>query len=172
MPYEGKYAKRRSSDKQNEPPQKTGFFGQFLDNHVRLIAAVCTVIVLLGIGMGIEALMTADFRGGNDKGEAITMNVLNGLSEKTSPITWKDLERFSYDTVSENKSDDGTYVLRRYAVEGGVLSVVVGGFTEGEGFTGNIAYAEVKHHSDFDFSFSLLEDEDLSGYLEQFSDKK
>ena len=169
MAYEGKYARKVKRD---EPPKKTGFFGQLLDNHIRLIAATITVIVLLVGAFAVEAIFTDGFGNGGQKGKPIPMGALNALSEKTSPISWEDLNGYRFETVSESENDDGTYVLRRYEVEGGVLSVMVGGYIEGKDYTGYVAYADVKHLDDFDFSFSLLEDGDLSAYLAEFEQKK
>ena len=172
MAYEGRYArKRRDSDE--ETPKRTSPFGQFLDNHVRLIAALCTVLAILLVFVGIEVLVRSNLIGGEkEDGKAMTMNYLNALSTRNGALYWDDFRGISYETVSSNKSEEGTYVLRRYKIDGEVLSLLVGGYVEGEAFTGTVAYAEVKHRSDFDFSFSLLEDDDLLGYLEKYSPKK
>lgn len=168
MAYEGKYAKKRSLNGVT-PKEKNGF-ERFLDDHIRTIAAIGAILVVILLFAGIDALFRSNALTGNGSyiGEELSMQALNGLSEKTAPITWQDLDKISYTTMSETESDDGTYVLRRYSVAGGELSLLVGGFTDGEGYTGNIAYAEVKHIDHFDFSFSLLEDEDLLSYLDKF----
>lgn len=171
MAYEGRYARKRRTSEE-ETPKRTGFFGQFLDNHIRLIAALCTVLAILLVFVGIEVLVRSNMLGGDKaEGKPMTMNYLNALSMRNGGIYWDDLRELSYETLSSNKSEEGTYVLRRYAVEGGVLSVLVGGYVDGEAYTGAVAYAEVKHNSNFDFSFSLLEDYDLLGYLEKYSPK-
>ena len=169
MAYSGKYARR---EKRDEPPRRTGFFGQLLDNHIRLIAAVTTVVVLLVVAFTVEAIFTDGFAPEGKKGKPIPMGALNALSEKTAPISWEDLNSYRYETLSESENDDGIYVLRRYEVEGGVLSVMVGGYVKGDAFTGYVAYADVKHIDDFDFSFSLLGGGDLSAYLAEWEQKK
>lgn len=168
MAYEGRYA-RKKRDPEEETPKRTGFFGQFLDNHIRLIAALCTVLAILLVFVGIEVLVRSNALGGKkEEGKEMTMNYLNALSSRNGPLAWEDFRGLTYDTISSDESEEGTYVLRRYSVEGGVLSLLVGGYVDGEAYTGAIAYAEVKHRNYFEFSFSLLEDEDFLGYLEGF----
>ena len=172
MAYEGRY-KRKFSRENGDGPEHRTALGRFADNHIRLIAALCTIAVLLAAFFAFDAFLRRN-AGGNESdfdGDVMKMQTLQGLSMKTPPLTWEDFKGKSFEAVSSDEGDEGTYVLRRYKVEGGVLSVMVGGYVDGEAYTGNISYAEVKHKDEFDFSFSLIEDDDLLSYLEDFPAK-
>ena len=169
MAYEGRY-KRSAGDKPAESERRTEL-GRFLDNHVRLIAALSTVAVLLVLFLAFELIYNGDAIFGNKDGEGETMTVafLVALDEKTSPITFTDLKGKRYETISENKYDEGTYVLRRYAVEGGDLSLTVGGYVKGSAATGNVSYASVTHDDELDFKFSLIGNDGLlATYLQKY----
>lgn len=171
MPDYGNNTKHRRSDEHRDAVlRKTGFWGQLFDNHIRLIAALATVAVLLLLFFGIEWMARGGWKNGRDSytGDELTVMYLHGLGEKTTPVTWSDLDGYSYKTVSMNESDDGVYVLRRYSVEGGELTLTVGGFTDGTAYTGELEYATVTHADDFNFSFSLLGDGDFLTYLDGF----
>lgn len=172
MPYKNDHSADRT-DPQTERMTVKGRLKQFLDDHIRTLAALGAILVVILLFVGIEAIIRSNAlaENGGYKGKDLSMNALYSLNEKTSPITWKDLGGISYTTMSENKSTDGTYVLRRYSVEGGTLSLLVGGYIAGNAHTGAVAYAELKHIDHFDFSFSLIEDEDLLGYLDKFKKK-
>ena len=177
MPYEGRYKRERTEEssvpRNSEDATLKDRIAQFLDDHVRTLAALGAILVVILLFVGIEAIVRSNALTGNGsyEGKDLSMKALYALSEKNAPITWKDLGGITYTTVSENESLDGTYVLRRYSVEGRTLSLLVGGYVKGEKSTGRVSYAELKHIDSFDFSFSLLEDEDLLGYLDKFGKK-
>ena len=174
MPYEGKYfdriekKARERAERRSGETVRVGVFERFMNNHVRLIAVICTVIVIVLCFVAIEALSRSDFfaDGENEsfEGTAMSLGFVNALSEKTSPIVWKDLDGYTYDTLSSSQIDDGTYVVRRYEVEGGVLSVLVGGYIDGLTV---VEYANVYHADLHDFSFPLMGTGDLMDYLEK-----
>ena len=168
MPYEGRYRRTRR-DRESETVRRTEL-GRFLDNHVRLIAALATVLVLLVLFLAFELIFNGEaiFGGGKDKGEPMSVGFLVALDDKTSPITFRDLEGKRYETISESKYDEGTYVLRRYEVEGGELSLTVGGYIKGSAATGNVAYATLTHQGETEFKFSLLEEDGLIRYLGKY----
>lgn len=87
-------------------------FSDWMFEHVKLIATIATIIVVLSlvlitdvVGL-VENLITQSQQEGR---EEITLTYTKGLTEKSSPITWADLERFRYDT-SEAK-DSITWML-------------------------------------------------------------
>lgn len=164
MAYEGRYRRQKRTE---DTAERRSEVGRFLDNHVRLIAALSTVTVLLVAFLAFELILNGDeiFRRDEDKGEAMTVSFLIALDDKTSPITFTDLSGKRYETVSENKYDEGTYALRRYEVEGGKLFLTVGGYIKGAAATGNVAYATVGHMDELSFSFSILEKDGLEGEL-------
>ena len=168
MAYEGRY-KRPARDKSSETERRTEL-GRFLDNHVRLIAALSTVAVLLLLFLAFELIYNGDeiFGGKDNEGEPMTVGFLVALDEKTSPVTFTDLKGKKYETISENKYKEGTYVLRRYEVEGGVLTLTVGGYVKGSAATGNVSYASVTHDDELDFKFSIIEGDGLLGYLAKY----
>ena len=175
MPYQGKQPKEpmERTDPKTEGSTVKERLKQFLDDHIRTIAALGAILVVILLFVGVEAIIRSNAltENGSYTGKDLSMKALYALSEKTSPITWKDLGGISYTTMSEDESTSGTYVLRRYSVEGGTLSLLVGGYVTGKAHTGAVAYAELKHIDHFDFSFSLIEDEDLLGYLDKFMKK-
>ena len=167
MPYEGRYSKQRKP-RGGESEHRTEL-GRFLDNHVRLIAALTTVAVLLGAFLAFELFLHGDkLFPKKDEGEPLTVTFLVALDDKTSPVTFRDLEGKKYETISENRYKEGTYVLRRYAVEGGVLSLTVGGYIKGSAATGDVAYASLSHGDELEFKYSLIEDDGLLRYLAKY----
>ena len=87
-------------------------FSDWMFEHVKLIATIATIIVVLSlvlitdvVGL-VENLITQSQQEGR---EEITLTYVKGLTEKSSSITWTDLERFRYDT-SEAK-DSITWML-------------------------------------------------------------
>ena len=75
-------------------------FSDWMFEHVKLIATVATVLVVLSlvlitdvVGM-VEDLITQSQQA--DK-EELSLNYVKGLAEKATPITWTDLEKFRRD---------------------------------------------------------------------------
>jgi hypothetical protein len=73
--------------------------------HVKLIAAIATVLVLLSLVLItdvvdiVEDLITQSQQA---EREEVTLTYVKGLSEKASPVTWSDLERFRRDESKAN----------------------------------------------------------------------
>lgn len=143
---------------------------RFVDDHVRLIAAVSTILVIVIVWLVTDfTLNGSPFKNqSTDSEKKIPITYVHGLSEKNGALSWKDFAAFSYQTVSQDKYDDGIYEMRQYTLEGDKLSVTVAGFTDGKAYTGYVEYATVNYVKDFDFSFSLLEDDDFLAYLEEY----
>lgn len=143
---------------------------RFIDDHVRLVAAVSTMLVIVIAWLVADLMINGSpFKGKNtDSEKRMPIGYVNSLSEKTGALSWKDFSDFSYQTVSRDEYDEGTYEMRQYAVEGDKLSVTVAGFTDGSMYTGYVEYATVNYIKDFDFEFSLLEDDDFLSYLEEY----
>jgi hypothetical protein len=80
-------------------------FSDWMFEHVKLIAAIATVLVLLSLVLItdvvdiVEDLITQSQQA---EREAVTLTYVKGLSEKASPVTWSDLERFRRDESKAN----------------------------------------------------------------------
>ncbi len=145
-------------------------FERFLDNHVRLIAAIVTLLVIVTIWVAGELIFNSNLfkkKPATVEGNKIPITYVHGLGEKNEAITWRDFKGFSYKTVSKREYEGGTYVIRRYSVEWDKLTVTVSGYTSGSKYTGEVAYAMVNYIDDFNFKFSLLEDDGFLSYLEK-----
>ncbi len=81
-------------------------FSDWMFEHVKLIAAIATVLVVLALVLitdvvdVVEDLITQSQQA--DK-EELTLLYVQGLSEKSTPITWSDLSKFRRD---ETRADD------------------------------------------------------------------
>lgn len=175
MAYNGRYSQNRDRALRGRETDETrSAVGIFLDNHIRLIVAVGTILLLLLCFFIVDRLWNGGtvYDGeGDGEGAELTIPYLHGLSEKTSALSWKDFEGFAYETMSDTSYETGIYVMRRYPVAGGEFSVTVAGFIKGEDYTGLVEYATVSYNRDFDFEFSLLRDDDFLSYLEEFGIK-
>ena len=80
-------------------------FSDWMFEHVKLIAAIATVLVLLSLVLItdvvdiVEDLITQSQQA---EREMVTLTYVKGLSEKASPVTWSDLERFRRDESKAN----------------------------------------------------------------------
>jgi hypothetical protein len=80
--------------------------------HVRVIAALATVVVVLSLVLItdvvsiVENMITQSQQA--DK-EELTLNYVKGLTEKSTPITWADLQKFRYDRT--DAKDSVTWML-------------------------------------------------------------
>ena len=100
-------------------------FSDWMFEHVKLIATIATVLVVLALVLitdvvdVVEDLITQSQQA--DK-EEITLLYVQGLSEKSTPITWSDLDKFCRD---ESKAEDSiTWML---SVEGTSYEVWISG---------------------------------------------
>ena len=171
MGYSGRYARDKHPQEADETRSAVG---QFIDDHIRLIVAVLTIVLLLTVGIVADFTMNGNPFGEKDgeaDGELLTLGYVYGLSKKNGPISWADFDGYACDTLGDSEDENGVYELRRYMIKGEKLSVTVAGFIDGKGYTGYVEYATVTYIDDFDFEFSLLEDGDLLAYLEKFGVK-
>jgi hypothetical protein len=93
--------------------------------HVKLIAAIATIVVVLSlvlitdvVGL-VEQMITQSQQADR---EEISLTYVKGLTEKSSPITWTDLERFRYD-----ESDAKNTVTWMLPVEGNQYQLWISG---------------------------------------------
>ncbi len=100
-------------------------FSDWMFEHVKLIATIATVLVVLALVLitdvvgVVEDLITQSQQA--DK-EEITLLYVQGLTEKSTPITWSDLDKFRRD---ESKAEDSiTWML---SVEGTHYEVWISG---------------------------------------------
>ena len=94
-----------SADGAEEGYVRKRTFSDWIFEHVKLIASIATILVILALVLitdvvdVVEDLITQSQQA--DKQE-ITLTYVKGLSEKSSPITWADLDSFRRD---ETKAD-------------------------------------------------------------------
>ncbi|MBP3667743.1 MAG: hypothetical protein J6K29_11935 [Clostridia bacterium] len=82
-------------------------FSDWMFEHVKLIASVATALVILSLVLitdvvsVVENLITQTQQADR---EEISLTYVKGLSEKSEPISWGDLERFSYERTKAKDS--------------------------------------------------------------------
>ena len=114
----------------DEPSEGEGYtrkrtFSDWVFEHVKLIAAVATALAILALVFitdvvsVVEDLVTQSQQ--EDK-EELTLTYVKGLCEKSSPISWGDLDRFRRD---ESKAKDS--VTWMIPVQGGQYEVWISG---------------------------------------------
>jgi hypothetical protein len=100
-------ADRAADERGDMPPafRRKRTFSDWMFEHVKLIAAIATVLVLLSLVLItdvvdiVEDLITQSQQA---EREVVTLTYVKGLSEKASPVTWSDLERFRRDESKAN----------------------------------------------------------------------
>ena len=104
-------AERVTHAEENEAPRRKSF-SDWMFEHVRVIAALATVVVVLSLVLItdvvsiVENMITQSQQA--DKEEP-TLNYVKGLTEKSTPITWADLQKFRYDRT--DAKDSVTWML-------------------------------------------------------------
>ena len=99
-------APRVSPVEEGESPRRKSF-SDWMFEHVRVIAALATVVVVLSLVLItdvvsiVENMVTQSQQA--DK-EELTLNYVKGLTEKSTPITWADLQKFRYDSTDAKGS--------------------------------------------------------------------
>lgn len=99
-------AERVTHAEENEAPRRKSF-SDWMFEHVRVIAALATVVVVLSLVLItdvvsiVENMITQSQQA--DK-EELTLNYVKGLTEKSTPITWADLQKFRYDRTEAKDS--------------------------------------------------------------------
>ena len=169
MAYGGRYA-RDKHEPEDDTARGRRAWDRFLDNHIKLIVAVATILGLVLTYLIVDYIWTGGFfydEEGDGEGKMVTVAYLYGLSEKNGPITWQDFDGCAYTTMSDSKNEHGVYVMRKYTVADTALTLTVAGYIEGEGYTGRVDYATVFLVGDFEFEFSLITDDDFLAYLEE-----
>lgn len=122
--------REKTAEIREEPEDGEGYtrkrtFSDWMFEHVKLIATIATVLVVLALVLitdvvsVVEDLITQSEQA--DK-EEITLLYVQGLSEKATPITWSDLDKFRRD--ESNADDSITWML---SVEGTSYEVWISG---------------------------------------------
>ena len=99
-------APRVSPVEEGESPRRKSF-SDWMFEHVRVIAALATVVVVLSLVLItdvvsiVENMVTQSQQA--DK-EELTLNYVKGLTEKSTPITWANLQKFRYDSTDAKGS--------------------------------------------------------------------
>lgn len=169
MAYEGRYSRKGDKQSGQDKDVERSAIGRFLDDHVRLIAAVLTVAILLAAFFVADHFLNpaTTYEENEDfDGETMSLGTVYGLSLKGKTLSWDDLKGYTYETLSESEDDSGVYAMRKYPISGGDLSLTVGGYIGGDGYTGVASYAKVFSLDDLRFEFSLFSGEDLYTYME------
>ena len=166
---EGKEIEKKDSyTVKTEEVVRVGWIERFFNNHVKVIAMLCTLLVVGACFWGIERLKESGvFEENKDyEGIPITMNVVIGLEDKPETLHWSDLKGFSYEELSRSyvESEGGKlYCARRYSLDNGEWTLLAGGFLEEE--KGELEYAILKKNGSSDTTFYLHSGEDLLLFL-------
>ena len=100
-----------SPAEENESPRRKSF-SDWMFEHVRVIAALATVVVVLSLVLItdvvsiVENMVTQSQQASK---EELTLHYVKGLTEKSTPITWTDLQKFRYDRT--DAKDSVTWML-------------------------------------------------------------
>ena len=154
--------------KQESPVVRVGMIERFFNNHVKVIAMVCTLLVIGACFWGIERLKSAGVFDENKdyEGIPIEMNTVIGLEDKPEVLRWSDLKGFTYEELSRSyvASEGGAlYCVRRYPLNGGGWTLLAGGFLEED--DDKLEYVILKKSGESDTTFYLHSGEDLSLFL-------
>ena len=98
----------RSSD----APVRKRTFSDWMFEHVKLIATIATVLVVLALVLITDVVTIVEnaiTQSQQAEKEEITLTYVKGLTEKSTPITWNDLKKFRYD--SSDARDSVTWML-------------------------------------------------------------
>ena len=93
--------------------------------HVKLIAAIATILVVLTLVLVtdvVEIVGNLITQSQQAEKEEITLTYVKGLSEKSAPITWNDLDQFRRD--ESTAQDSVTWML---SVQGGQYELWISG---------------------------------------------
>ena len=108
----------------NKRPRRT--FSDFLFEHVKLITAIISILVLVGLVVAtdvvsfVEDMVHANEQAGK---KPLTLTYVEGLTKKSDPVTWSDLEGFVRYAQSEVK-DSVTWFFK---VEGTPYEIWISG---------------------------------------------
>ena len=123
-------ADKPGSGRKGAPANGAGYthkrtFSDWMFEHIKLIAAILTAIVILTLVLVTDVVeIVGDLitQSQQAEKEELTLTYVKGLTEKSAPITWNDLERFRRD---ESKAQDSvTWML---SVKGGQYELWISG---------------------------------------------
>ena len=87
-------------------------FSDWMFEHVKIIASIATILVVLALVLITDVVDVVEdlvLQSQQADREEISLNYVKGLTEKSAPISWTDLEKFRRD---ESKADDSvTWML-------------------------------------------------------------
>ena len=93
-----------SADEEESPRIRT--FSDWMFEHVKLIATIATVLVVLSLVLITDVVGVVEdliYQSQQASKEELTLTYVQGLAEKSTPITWDDLDKFRRD---ETKAAD------------------------------------------------------------------
>ncbi len=110
-PKEDKPARTKREDGSHESSAEAGYthkrtFSDWMFEHVKLIAAISTVLVILALVLitdVVDVVTDLITQTQQAEKEELTLNYVKGLAQKSDPITWNDLKSFRRD---ETKAKD------------------------------------------------------------------
>ena len=91
-------------DGEESPRKRT--FSDWMFEHVKLIATIATVLVVLSLVLITDVVGVVEdliYQSQQASKEELTLTYVQGLAEKSTPITWDDLDKFRRD---ETKAAD------------------------------------------------------------------
>ena len=97
---------RVSPVEEGESPRRKSF-SDWMFEHVRVIAALATVVVVLSLVLITDVVSIVEnmvTQSQQAEKEVLTLNYVKGLTEKSTPITWADLQKFRYDSTDAKGS--------------------------------------------------------------------
>lgn len=115
--------KGNSADTEGYTHKRT--FSDWMFEHVKLIAAISTILVVLTLVLVtdvVEIVGNLITQSQQAEKEEITLTYVKGLSEKSAPITWNDLDQFRRD--ESTAQDSVTWML---SVQGGQYELWISG---------------------------------------------
>ena len=92
------------ADGEESPRKRT--FSDWMFEHVKLIATIATVLVVLSLVLITDVVGVVEdliYQSQQASKEELTLTYVQGLAEKSTPITWDDLDKFRRD---ETKAAD------------------------------------------------------------------
>ena len=115
--------REKIATEEDSPRKRT--FSDWMFEHVKLIAAIATVLVVLSLVFITDVVDVVNhmiFQSQQEEKEMLTLNYVQGLSEKSEPISWRDLDKFRRDESSA--ADSITWML---PVKGGQYELWISG---------------------------------------------
>ena len=114
-----------SAPAEAEDGRRRRTFSDWMFEHVKLIAAIATICVILTLVLVTDVVeIVGDLVAQSQQAdkEDLTLTYVKGLSEKSAPISWEDLDRFKRDET--DAKDSVTWMI---PVEGGQYEIWISG---------------------------------------------